>query len=77
MKVGKGKRRITFKKAPVYGSSVQRFGQPTAVIVPVEQNYDRQHSSRSSLERLLAEVFAIAFENSSTLTSIVHGNFHR
>ncbi len=36
----KGKRRIYFKKAPVYSSSVQLCGQPAAVTVPVEQSYD-------------------------------------
>ncbi len=45
MKVGKGKRRIYFKKAPVYGSSVQRCSQPTAVTVPVEQSYEKLQSS--------------------------------
>ncbi len=46
MKVGKEKRRIYFRKAPVYSSSVQRCSQPTAVIVAVEQSYDRLQSSR-------------------------------
>ncbi len=46
MKVGHGKRRICFKKAHVYSSSVQPCGQPTAVTVPVEQSYDRLQSSR-------------------------------
>ncbi len=46
MKVGKGKKRIYFKKSPVYSSSVQRCGQSTAVTVPVEQSYDRLKSSR-------------------------------
>ncbi len=45
MKVGKGKRRIYFKKAPVDSSSVQRCGQPTAVTVPVEPSNDRLQSS--------------------------------
>ncbi len=49
MKVGKGKRRIYFKKAPVYSSSVQRCGQPTAVAVPVEPSYDRLQSSREAV----------------------------
>ncbi len=49
MKVGKGKRRIYIKKAPVYSSSVQRCGQPTAVIVPVEPSYDRLQSSREAV----------------------------
>ncbi len=48
MKVGKVKRRICFKKAPVYGSSVQRCGQLTAVTVPVGQSYDRLQSSREA-----------------------------
>ncbi len=39
--MGKGKRRIYFKKAHVFSSSVQRCGQPTAVTVVVEQSYDR------------------------------------
>ncbi len=46
MKVGKGTRSIHFKKAPVYSSLVQRVGHPTAVIVPVEQSYDKLQSSR-------------------------------
>ncbi len=41
MKVGMGKRRIYFKKAPVYSCSVQRCIQPTAVTVTVEQSSDR------------------------------------
>ncbi len=49
MKVGEGKRRIYFKKAPVYSSSVQRCGQPTAVTVPVEPSYDRLQSSREAV----------------------------
>ncbi len=49
MEVGKGKRRIYFKKAPVDTSSVQRCGQPTAVTVPVEQSYDRLQSSREAV----------------------------
>ncbi len=48
MKVGKGKSRIYFKKAPAYSGSVQRRGQPTAVTVPVEQSYDGQQSSREA-----------------------------
>ncbi len=40
MKMGKVNRKIHFKKAPVYSSSVQRFGQPTTVTVPVEQSYE-------------------------------------
>ncbi len=48
MKVGKGKKSIYFKKAPVDSSLVQRCGQPTAVIVPVEQSYDTLQSSRKS-----------------------------
>ncbi len=35
-------KRIYFKKAPVYSSSVQRFGQPTAVAVRGKQSYNRQ-----------------------------------
>ncbi len=50
MKVGKGKRRIYFKKAPVYNSSVQRYGQPTAVTVPVEPSYNRLQSSRKQFK---------------------------
>ncbi len=49
MKVGKGKRRIYFKKAPVDNNLVQRYGQPTAVTVPVEQSYDRLQSSREAV----------------------------
>ncbi len=49
MKVGKGKGRIYFKEAPVYSSSVQHCGQPTAVTVPVEQSYDRLQSSREAI----------------------------
>ncbi len=49
MKVGKGKRRIYFKKAPVYSSSDQLGGQPTAVTVPVEPSYDRLQSSREAV----------------------------
>ncbi len=30
-------------------SSVQRYGQPTAVTVPVEQSYDRLQSSREAV----------------------------
>ncbi len=48
MKVVKGKRRIYFKKAPVYSSSVQRCGQPTAVTEPVEPRYDRLQSTREA-----------------------------
>ncbi len=48
MRVGKGKRRIYFKKTPVYSCSVQRCGQPTALTVPVEKRYDRQQSSRDA-----------------------------
>ncbi len=49
MKVGKGKKSIYFKKAPVDSSSVQRCGQPTSVTVPVEQSYDRLQSSREAV----------------------------
>ncbi len=49
MKVGMGKRRLYFKKAPVYSSSVQRCGKPTAVTVPVEPSYDRLQSSREAV----------------------------
>ncbi len=49
MKMAKGKRRIYFKKAPIYSSSVQRGGQPIAVTVPVEQSYDRLQSSREAV----------------------------
>ncbi len=49
MKVGKGKRRIYFKKAPVDSSSVRRCGYLTAVTVPVEQSYDRLQSSREAV----------------------------
>ncbi len=49
MEKGKGgERSIYFKKAPVYSSSVQRCGQPTAVTVPGEQIYGRQQSSREA-----------------------------
>ncbi len=50
MKVGMGMRRIYFKKAPVYSSSFQRCGQPTAVTVTVEQSCDRLQSSREAVE---------------------------
>ncbi len=43
-----GGMRIYFKKAPVCSSSVQRFSQPTAARVPVEQSSDRQQSSREA-----------------------------
>ncbi len=49
MRVGKGKRRIYFKKAPVYSSSVQLGSQPTAVTMTVEQSYDRLQSSREAV----------------------------
>ncbi len=49
MKVGKGKRRIYFKNAPVDSSSGQRCGQPTSVTAPVEQSYDRLQSSREAV----------------------------
>ncbi len=49
MKVGKGKRGIYFKKAPVDSSSVQLCGQLTAVTVPVEQSSDRLQSSREAV----------------------------
>ncbi len=49
MKVGKGKRRIYFKKAPVDSSSVQRRGQPAAMTVPVEKINDRLQSSREAV----------------------------
>ncbi len=49
MEVGKGKRRIYFKKAPVYSSSVQHCDQLTAVTVPVEPSYDRLQSSREAV----------------------------
>ncbi len=49
MKVGKGKRRIYFKKDPVYSISVQRYGQPTAMTVPVEPSCDRLQSSREAV----------------------------
>ncbi len=40
---------MCFKKVPVYSSSVQRCGQPTAVTVPVEQSYDRLQPSRKAV----------------------------
>ncbi len=62
MKVGKGKRGIYFKKATVDSSSVQRYGQPTAVTVPVEQS-----TIGCSLrgKQFKTEVFDLAFDNSS------------